>query len=193
MADHPTELPAGSWVHGEVPPGVRLGPGTVITGEHAFRRLRTRRDPGLVVGRECALDQVQFSYGLDGYIQIGDLCVFSNAIFMCEEEIRVGDRVVLGWNTYIADSDFHPVDGLARIEDTIACSPSGAARDLPRPEVRHAPVVIGDDVWVGPACTILKGVHIGDGAFIEPGSVVTADVKTRTRVMGNPARVIGEV
>lgn len=192
MADV-TDVSAGCWRDGPLPAKVRVGPGTVITGEHAFRRLRSGRDPALVVGRDCDLDQVQFSYGLDGYIEIGDLCVFSNAIFMCEQEIRVGDRVVLGWNTYLADSDFHPVDGLARIEDTIACSPPGAARDLPRPKVRHAPVRIGDDVWVGPACTILKGVHIGDGAFVEPGSVVTSDVAPRARVMGNPARVIGEV
>jgi acetyltransferase-like isoleucine patch superfamily enzyme len=192
MADV-TDVGAGCWQDGPLPERARVGPGTVITGDHAFRRFRSGRDPALVVGRDCSLDQVQFSYGLDGYIEIGDLCVFSNAIFMCEQEIRVGDRVVLGWNTYIADSDFHPVDGLARIQDTIACSPPGAARDLPRPEVHHDPVVIGDDVWVGPACTILKGVHIGDGAFVEPGSVVTADVAPRARVMGNPARVVGEV
>lgn len=193
MGNRVADLPQGYWQDGSLPAGVRLGPGTVVTGEYAFRRFRTGRTPGLVVGRECVLDQVQFSYGLDGYIQIGDLCVFSAAILMCEQEIRVGNRVVLGWNTYIGDSDFHPIDAMARIEDTIACSPGGAARDLPRPEIRHAPVVIGDDVWVGPACTILKGVHVGDGAFIEPGSVVTSDVASRARVLGNPAQVIGEV
>ncbi len=183
----------GCWEDGELPANVKLGPGTTITGEHAFRRLRTGRDPGLVVGSRCTLDQAQFSYGLDGYIEIGDDCLFSNAILMCEQEIRIGSRVVIGWNTYIADSDFHPLQPLARIEDTIACSPSGAAQDLPRPFIRHAPVAIGDDVWVGPACTILKGVRVGDGAFIEPGSVIATDVPARARVIGNPARVIGEV
>jgi len=186
-------MAAGHWTDGNLPARAHVGEGTVITGEYAFRRFRTNRDPGLVAGRDCALEMVQFSYGLDGYIEIGDLCVCSTAIFMCELEIRVGNRVVLGWNTYVADSDFHPVDTLQRIEDTIACSPDGAARDLPRPPVKHAPVVIDDDVWVGPACTILKGVTIGAGAFIEPGSVVTADVAPRARVLGNPARVIGTV
>lgn len=184
---------AGSWTDGELPDNVVVGRGTVITGEHAFRRLRTRRRPGLVVGADCALDHVQFSYGLEGYIEIGDRCVFSSAIFMCELDIRVGSRVVIGWNTYIADSDFHPTEPLARIQDTIACSPMGAARDLPRPEVRHAAVVIGDDVWIGPACTVLKGVSIGNGAFVEPGSIVTTDVPPRGRVMGNPARLVSLV
>jgi acetyltransferase-like isoleucine patch superfamily enzyme len=189
----PERTIAGRWEQGEVPANVRLGPGTLITGEHAFRRHRTGRDPALVVGRDCVLDEVQFSYGLDGYIEIGDLCVLSNTIFMVEQEITVGNRVVIGWNTYLADSDFHPLQPLGRIEDTVACSPNGAVRDLPRPPIKHAPVRIDDDVWIGPACTVLKGVHVGAGAFVEPGSVVTSDVAPRARVMGNPARVIGRV
>lgn len=193
MAEDMTDLRPGYWDGGELPPNVRLGPGTVISGEHAFRRLRTERDPGLVVGRGCHLEQAQFSYGPAGYIEIGDHCVFTNAILMCEQEIRIGHRVVIGWNSYVADSNFHPLEPLARVEDAIACSPMGAARGVARPAMRHASVVINDDVWIGPACTILKGVRIGAGAFIEAGTVVTADVAPRSRVMGNPARVIDEV
>jgi maltose O-acetyltransferase len=55
------------------------------------------------------------------------------------------------------------------------------------------PVVIEDDVWIGPQAVILKGVTIGAGAFVEPGSVVSTDVPRRARVLGNPARVVGEV
>lgn len=52
------------------------------------------------------------------------------------------------------------------------------------------PVVIGDDVWVGGRVTILPGVHIGNGAIIGAGSVVTKDVAPHTIVAGNPARFI---
>ena len=52
--------------------------------------------------------------------------------------------------------------------------------------------MIDDDVWIGPNATILKGVRIGAGAWIEPGSMVTRDVPPGARVMGNPAQVIGE-
>ena len=54
-------------------------------------------------------------------------------------------------------------------------------------------VVIDDDVWIGRNVTILKGVHIGAGAFIEPGTVVVHDIAPRTRVIGNPARAVGGV
>jgi len=35
---------------------------------------------------------------------------------------------------------------------------------------------------------ILKGIHVGAGAVIEPGSVVTRDVAPGSRVAGNPAK-----
>ena len=54
-------------------------------------------------------------------------------------------------------------------------------------------MIIDDDVWIGPNAAVLKGVHIGAGAFIEAGSLVTRDVPPRARVLGNPAQVIGEM
>ena len=37
-------------------------------------------------------------------------------------------------------------------------------------------VAIGRNVWIGDKVTVLPGVHIGDGAIIGAGSVVTGDV-----------------
>lgn len=51
-------------------------------------------------------------------------------------------------------------------------------------------VVIGDFVWCGANVTILPGIHIGDGAIIGSGSVVTKDVPECAVVGGNPARIL---
>jgi acetyltransferase-like isoleucine patch superfamily enzyme len=102
----------------------------------------------------------------------------------------VGNYVLMGWNTTITDTDFHPIAPAERIADAMACSPLGKGRV--RPQVARKPVVIEDDVWIGPNAAILKGVRIGAGAIIEPGSVVTRDVPAGARVLGNPAQVIGK-
>lgn len=52
------------------------------------------------------------------------------------------------------------------------------------------PVFIGNDVWIGDRVIILPGVHIGDGAVIAAGAVVTKDVPPCAIVGGVPARVL---
>lgn len=52
------------------------------------------------------------------------------------------------------------------------------------------PVTIDDDVWIGDRVLILAGVHIGKGAIIGAGAVVTKDVPPYAIVGGNPAHII---
>lgn len=52
-------------------------------------------------------------------------------------------------------------------------------------------VKIGDYVWLGSRCIILPGVHIGKGAVVAAGAVVTKDVPEFTIVGGIPAKPIG--
>jgi acetyltransferase-like isoleucine patch superfamily enzyme len=129
--------------------------------------------------------------GEEARIEIGNFCHFTEIFLLCELELRVGNYVVIGWHTTVTDADFHPVSPDDRIVDAIACSPLANGQDR-RPFARK-PVIIEDHVWIGPNATILKGVRIGEGAFVEPGSVVVRDVPPRTRVLGNPAQVIGDV
>ncbi|QWV95745.1 acyltransferase [Geomonas oryzisoli] len=44
------------------------------------------------------------------------------------------------------------------------------------PEDARTGVVIGNDVFIGPNCTILEGVAIGEGSVVVAGSVVTRNV-----------------
>ena len=191
-AGTPDAVPAAAtWSHGPLPVNVQAGAGTLVSGEVAFKRFRSRRAPALVLGEQCTMDGVQFALGLDAYVEIGDYCYFTNAVLLCELALRIGRYVVVGWNTTIADSDFHPIAPALRIADAVACSPLGQGRA--RPPIPMREVVIEDDVWIGPNATILKGVRIGAGSFIEPGALVTRDVPPRSRVAGNPAVVVGPV
>jgi len=182
---------AGHWVHGPLPPNLRVGAGTVIGGELTFKRFRAKGEAALVIGTNCTMEGVHFAIEAQGRVTIGDYCYFTNALLLCELELRIGNYVMMGWNSSIADSDFHPIDPAERIADAIACSSLGSGR--PRPAIAKRPVIIEDHVWIGPNATILKGVRIGEGAFIEPGSLITRDVPPRARVLGNPAQIIGEV
>lgn len=59
-----------------------------------------------------------------------------------------------------------------------------------RRDTYPAPIVLGNNVWVGSNATILQGVTIGDNAVIAAGAVVSKDVEANTIVGGVPARLI---
>lgn len=109
-------------------------------------------------------------------IAVGEDVGMTGATLVAAERITIGDRVLIGANTTIVDTDFHPLAPAARRAD-----PQAGA---------HAPVTIEDDVFIGMQCLILKGVRLGAGCVIGAGSVVTRDVPPGALAAGNPARVV---
>jgi acetyltransferase-like isoleucine patch superfamily enzyme len=95
-----------------------------------------------------------------------------NATIVVAESVRIGQRVKIGWDVVIMDTDLHGHSGRP------ACA---------------KPVVIGDGVWIGCRALILKGVHVGDGAIIAAGAIVTKDVPAQTIVASPRAEVISSV
>ncbi len=57
---------------------------------------------------------------------------------------------------------------------------------------RSESVIIDDYVFIGPRVTILPGVHVGKGAVIAAGAVVTKNIDPFCIVAGVPAKPIGQ-
>jgi acetyltransferase-like isoleucine patch superfamily enzyme len=58
---------------------------------------------------------------------------------------------------------------------------------------RFAPVVVGENCFIGIGSILLPGTEIGDNAIVGAGSVVSGTVPAGTVVAGNPARPISTV
>lgn len=72
-----------------------------------------------------------------------------------------------------------------------------ASHDMNDPYFRSTsctvgPIIIDDNAWIGPHTTILDNVHIGEGAVVCAGAVVTKDVEPFAVVAGIPAKKIKE-
>ncbi len=57
---------------------------------------------------------------------------------------------------------------------------------------KFKPISIDDYVWIGIGAIVLQGVHIGKGAVVCAGAVVTKDVGEYEIVAGVPAKKVGE-
>lgn len=119
-----------------------------------------------------AFGVVQLSTAPEGTLDIGDgVSVNYGTAIAARRSVRVGHRTKIGPYCVIADSDLpFPLD--------IAEGDRSAAID------------IGDDVWLGGRVTVLPGAHIGSGAVVSAGSVVSGDIPPNAVVSGNPARVL---
>ena len=53
-----------------------------------------------------------------------------------------------------------------------------------------APILIGDDCWIGSGAIVMPGLTIGARSVIGAGAVVTKDVPPYAVVVGNPARIL---
>jgi acetyltransferase-like isoleucine patch superfamily enzyme len=94
-------------------------------------------------------------------------------------EIRIGSHVMFGPHVTIIGGG-HNISVMGRFMTDV--HEKTGDEDLG--------VVIEDDVWVGASAVILRGVHVGRGAVIAAGAVVTKSVPPYSIVCGNPAHVL---
>ncbi|NVN94979.1 MAG: acyltransferase [Bacteroidetes bacterium] len=106
-----------------------------------------------------------------GYLEIGNHNYINGAFISASSKVVLGNNIKIGPQTMIMDSDFH---------DTSDHNKEGLSSEI----------IIEDNVWLGARSTVLKGVHIGKGAVIAIGAVVTKDVPANAIVGGIPAKII---
>jgi maltose O-acetyltransferase len=114
-------------------------------------------------------------FGRGSQISIGDHSMIgADAIIGSAAEVKIGSDVLMGPEVIVYTSNHGTRAGVPmRLQP-----------------LQIAPVLIGNDVWIGARCIILPGVTIGDGAVIGAGAVVTKDVPSCAVVGGIPARLI---
>lgn len=118
-------------------------------------------------------------------LKIGDYVGMSDVTISCRKEIIIGDYVTIGGDVLILDSNAHCLDWKRRRTERIFYS------DLyNNGSIKHASIIIGDDVFIGARSIITKGVKIGSRSIIATGSVVVCDIPSDEIWGGNPARFI---
>jgi acetyltransferase-like isoleucine patch superfamily enzyme len=129
-----------------------------------------------------------FTFDHGGEISIGDHCFIGPLTrIWSADKISIGNRVLIAHNVNIHDNISHPIDAELRHKEFVNFVQTGKHDHV---DLKPNAIVIEDDVWIGFNSIVLKGVHIGRGAIIGAGSVVTKDVDPWTINVGNPLRCV---
>lgn len=132
---------------------------------------------GIIPQRVFPLQNVEV-----GKFSYGELNLVS---FNWNSKLRIGNYVSIAENvTFLLDADHYV--------NHISTFPFKAKIVSPNQDeaVSKGDICVDDDVWIGFGATVLSGVHIGQGAVVAAGAVVTKDIPPYTIVGGVPAKVI---
>ena len=141
--------------------------------------------PVQLMKQRLPLFQQLFGGVSSAFIEPDFFCDYGHNIFLGDDffanhhcvmldaaRIDIGSRVLLGPGVHLYTTT-HPINAQER----------AAGLQM------VAPIVLGDDCWIGGNAIVMPGVTIGARSIIGAGSVVTRDIPVDVIAVGNPCRV----
>lgn len=126
-------------------------------------------------GAGCEVDR-DATIECSGELTVGAGTSFGHTLTLAvHDRVTIGSRCLVGELVSIRDHDHAIADPTAPIA---------------RQGARDAPVVIGDNVWLGGKVTVLRGVTIGANTVVGANAVVDRDLPANCVAAGVPARVV---
>lgn len=113
-----------------------------------------------------------------GFLEINANVFFNNQCSInCLDHISIGKNTLFGENVKLYDHN-HSYE---RNADGLMVSPS---------DFTTAPIIIGENCWLGSNVVILKGVTIGDNCIIGAGCVIHKDVPANSTLLNQQELII---
>lgn len=124
--------------------------------------------PDAVIGADCNICSHCF---IENDVVIGDRVTVKNGVQLWDG-LRIANDVFIGPNVSFTNDKY----------------PQSKNADF-----NHQVTVIGAKASIGAGAVILPGITIGEGAMVGAGAVVVGDVPPGKLVVGNPARIVGDL
>lgn len=133
-------------------------------------------------------DTRMVNYFYQDCVSVGNATYGPLEVLTCNEkqQLRIGHYCSIAQGvTFVLSAD-HDVKRISTFPFKAQCLRTARVEGTSKGDIQ-----VDDDVWIGCGATILSGVHIGQGAVVAAGAVVTKDVPPYAIVGGVPAKVIG--
>ena len=119
----------------------------------------------VVIGKGCAIE-----VGNEGILTIGNnTTITGNTTILCTQSITIGERCMISWDNLIMDTDWH----------NVVSAETGYIYP------KQKPITIGEHVWIGCRCTILKGTTIPKDSIVASNSKTTKAIEKSNVLIGS--------
>ncbi len=110
-----------------------------------------------------------------GRLELGKLFnITAESTIVCAKEIRFGDDCLVSWDVVVMDTDEHPVYNKEneRINE-------------------DRPIVVGNHVWIGCKCMLLKGAEVPNNSILAAGTSLRSAFHGEDQIIGgNPPSIL---
>lgn len=103
-----------------------------------------------------------------------DFNLTAESTIVCAGSITFGSDCLMGWDVLVMDTDEHPLYD----KEGNRLNP-------------NRPIVVGDHVWIGCKCVLLKGAEVPDNTVVAAGTLLKSAFDGENQVIGgNPPAVL---
>jgi len=166
-------------IKGPIRPGlIQLGYGNIgIFDNKKSRSIWEVSGTVIFKGRANIGHGSKISVGKNGELILGEnFIITAESSLVASKKIEFGNNCLLSWDILIMDTDSHI------IKDN-----TGSIINYPKQ------ITIGDNVWIGCRCLILKGAQIPDNCVIGADSIVNRLLENRNSLYaGSPVKLMKE-
>lgn len=171
---------------------VKVGDSSLLSTFNVDMRDRLDGKNYLRIGNNSIVGAQFIFESQEGEVVVGDRVYMESSTIICRTRIFIDDDVVIESGVSLYDHTSHSLDYREREKDirSVVDDHRNGRRFVQSKDwsvVGAKAIQVCRNAWIGRNSTILKGVTIGEGAIVEPFSVVIKNVAPWTIVAGNPA------
>lgn len=134
------------------------------------------KDSEIIIGENVIFNESNnIAIKKSGKFTVGKNTYITRGTIACIEKIEIGENCILGEGMKIFDHNHQYTQEPFSVSKT---------------EFNTAPVKLGNNVWTGANCIILKGVTIGNNVILGAGCVIHKDIPDNSIVINKQEQII---
>ena len=110
--------------------------------------------------------------------------------FLNGKKISIGEDFYSNYNCTLIDTSEIEINNSTMFGPNVTLNTITIKKENEEYKIKHLPIKIGNNVWIGGNVNIIGGIKIGNNSVIGAGCFVNKDISENCVVIGNPCKIL---